>query len=139
MAEWEYLEAYVYQDEWIDSSGRRKLVQGKKMKVRDAQVHFTATSALNELGSRGWELVGVGFTDMSLFRLFLKRPKPADKRFVPIREIEPPIAEQPVARSGRSPAAKGVVALPRQVREVQSTVRVSRVSAADQPETRAAQ
>jgi len=135
MSDWEYMEAYVYQDEWVDSSGRRKTV-GRKVKVRDASVYFTATAALNELGSRGWELVSVGFSDMSLFRLFLKRSKPEDKRFVPIREVEPP--EQPPARPPRAPVAKGVVPLSRQARDTRPPGRPTPVADQETPEVRAA-
>ena len=135
MSDWEYLEAYVYQDEWVDSSGRRKTV-GRKIKVRDASVYFTATAALNELGSRGWELVSVGFSDMSLFRLFLKRPKMEEKRFVPIREIESP--EQPAARPPRAASTKGVVSLPRPTRETRPTGRPTSAVGEEIPEARAA-
>jgi hypothetical protein len=76
MDQWDYLEAYVYQDEWVDTSGRRaKLTQS--FKVRDAIVYFTSATLLEELGAEGWELVSVAYVDMTLYRIFLKRRKVA--------------------------------------------------------------
>jgi hypothetical protein len=83
---WDYLEAYVYQDEWVDTSGRRtKLTQ--KFKVRDAVVYFSSATVLDELGREGWELVSVAYVDMSLYRLFLKRRNHVSSQ-TPTEELE---------------------------------------------------
>lgn len=72
MERWEYLEAYVYQDEWVDSTGHRQPLSNP-IRMADAQVYFSSLTVLNELGKEGWDLVSVAFQGVSLYRLFLKR------------------------------------------------------------------
>jgi hypothetical protein len=76
MEQWDYLEAYVYQDEWVDTSGRRARL-GQKLKVRDTVVYFSSADLLQNLGAEGWELVNVAYVDMTLYRMFLKRRRGA--------------------------------------------------------------
>lgn len=86
MDNWDYLEAYVYQDEWVDTSGRRTTLT-QKFKVRDAVVYFSSSTVLDELGREGWELVSVAYVDMSLYRLFLKRHRQVPNQ-APTEELE---------------------------------------------------
>lgn len=86
MDHWDYLEAYVYQDEWVDTSGRRATLT-HKFKVRDAVVYFSSSTMLDELGREGWELVSVAYVDMTLYRLFLKRRRPVSNQ-APTEELQ---------------------------------------------------
>ena len=105
MGGWEYLEAYVYQDDWIDSSGRRVSLKSET-KMHNANTHFTASPILNELGTQGWELVGIVFQDMSLYRLFLKRQRP---------ELRPTERPRPVSQAvAPAPAQRIQAAAPQQ-------------------------
>jgi hypothetical protein len=70
MQQWEYLTARVtgagggYR--WKDTSGRSEHLESMAEPI----------SILNQLGSEGWELVSVGFTDHQMPRSYLfKRPK----------------------------------------------------------------
>ncbi|HZT07060.1 MAG TPA: hypothetical protein VFC51_08520 [Chloroflexota bacterium] len=72
MDTWEYLEAHVVDDHWLDSSGRRVALHGKASD-RPAAVRFIATPVLNELGAQGWELVALAMNDLRECRLVLKR------------------------------------------------------------------
>jgi hypothetical protein len=70
----EYMTRFVESNRWSDSMGRTGTVPlGKNMGVRASD----PTALLNGLGEQSWELAGVACRDGdSVFRLFLKRPKP---------------------------------------------------------------
>ncbi len=70
MQRWEYLELVYLGNEaaWLDSNGEF----GRVGRVR--QTHML-TDKMNELGTDGWELVGVVGIDEAYYRLIFKRPK----------------------------------------------------------------
>jgi hypothetical protein len=83
--QWEYLEIYVGEGDWGDSSGRRGELESVSV-VGHTHDFWNSTPPLNELRAQGWELTGsTGGQFHSWYKLFLKRPKAwqADSEEVP--------------------------------------------------------
>ena len=75
MPQWEYLEVYTFEGAWADNRGRRGDLD-EVVKVKNRIAHSRAT-LLNDLGSQGWELVGLECPASAYdpVTLFFKRPK----------------------------------------------------------------
>ena len=67
MQEWEYLQGWLYADQWLDSKGRSGTA------VETVHRWYDLTLLLDQLGAEGWELVSV---DANGAIFFFKRPKP---------------------------------------------------------------
>jgi hypothetical protein len=69
---WEYLEVYVFDGSWTDSSGRKGRL--KEVSVGSLARGFRDTTPLlNELGRQGWELIGTTGSSVTCYKLWLKR------------------------------------------------------------------
>ena len=75
MQKWEYMELLAGPRTWQDSAGQA----GETPSIGTASLErwWSVTPILNELGTEGWELVGIAPYSthaFSGFRLFFKRP-----------------------------------------------------------------